>query len=74
MTDDPPLIAYLRGCSTDPANKHAATVKGYSTAALRILPRILAVEPGGDKVYALTGTQVKKLLDNYDAHKERPLA
>jgi hypothetical protein len=62
---DPPLIAYLRKCSTDPRKELAATIRGRSCAGLGIRPRLLA-DGGSENVYGLTGGQVAKLLKKYD--------
>jgi hypothetical protein len=64
---DPPLIAYLRTCSTDPNEDLAATMQGRSSAGLGVRPRVLAHNEDGSKVYGLSGKQVAKVLATYDA-------
>jgi hypothetical protein len=63
---DPPLIAYLRTCSTDPDKTLAATIQGRSSRGLGVRPTVLAHEQDGSKVYGLSGKQVAKVLATYD--------
>lgn len=64
--DDPPFIAYLRTCSTDPNNELAATLRGRTSSGLGVRPRVLAHDGDGTKVYGLNGKQVAKVLKTYD--------
>lgn len=67
MRSEPPLIAHLRTCSTDPDEDLAATVTGRSFSGTGVRPRVLAYGEDGMNVYGLSGRQVAKLLATYDA-------
>jgi hypothetical protein len=69
MRGEPPLIAYLRTCSTDPDEVLAATITGKSIRGMGIRPRVLSHGESGIKVYGLTGAQVAKVLSLYDSEK-----
>lgn len=71
---EPPLVAYLRSKAIGPECELAATIKGRNPAHLGIRPRVLDTDADGTKVYGLSRKQVRKVLANWDAHKERPLA
>jgi hypothetical protein len=71
---EPPLIAYLRSKAIGPEHELAATIQGKGAIRLGVRPRVLATNGDGTKVYGLSRSQVRAVVANWDAHKERPLS